>query len=96
MCQNRYRLGGDDPENENLNATQTSEPLHGKLDNWDAVKGTVTYNPGTDYQGPDGFTFKVKDIHGLESENEGTVSITVSPPISSNIAGGMLALPELS
>ena len=35
-------------------------------------------------------------MHGLESENEGTISIIVKSPVNSSIAGGMFALPELN
>ena len=68
----------------------------GISNNWHpSVAGEVTYHPHQNYEGPDSFTFKVKDMHGLESEKEGKISIIVKSPVNSSIAGGMFALPEL-
>ena len=89
-------LSGYDPdeeENENLTAIEHSKPQHGDLNHWKPVAGEVTYYPHQNYEGPDSFTFKVKDMHGLESEKEGTVSIMVKSPVSSGTADGMFALP---
>ena len=91
-------LSGYDPdeeENENLTAIEHSKPQHGDLNHWQPVAGEVTYTPHQNYEGPDSFTFKVKDMHGLESENEGKISIIVKSPVNSSIAGGLFALPEL-
>jgi DNA/RNA endonuclease G (NUC1)/predicted extracellular nuclease len=42
-----------------------------------ACSATVTYTPGSNYNGPDSFTFKVNN--GTVDSNTSTVSITVSP-----------------
>ena len=85
----------DQEENENLTAIEHSKPQHGDLNQWKPVDGEVTYHPHQNYEGPDSFTFKVKDMHGLESEKESTILIMVKSPVNSSIAGGMFALPEL-
>jgi VCBS repeat-containing protein len=42
-----------------------------------ACSATVTYTPGSNYNGPDSFTFKVND--GTVDSNTSTVAITVNP-----------------
>jgi hypothetical protein len=49
-------------------------PQHGTLTGTGA---TLTYTPAADYNGPDGFTFKVND--GSIDSNTATVAITVRP-----------------
>ncbi|MEO7135247.1 MAG: Ig-like domain-containing protein, partial [Vicinamibacterales bacterium] len=60
-----------------------SSPSHGTLT---GSGPNLTYNPGTNYNGPDSFTFSVSD--GAASSNVATVSITVAPindaPIASS------------
>ncbi|MFT5455988.1 MAG: VCBS repeat-containing protein, partial [Myxococcota bacterium] len=53
------------------------EPEHGSL-SW-AADGSYRYEPDDDYNGPDGFTYLVRDEEGAISEDVATVSITVVP-----------------
>jgi hypothetical protein len=59
-----------------------SGPLHGTLSAPNAT-GHLTYTPAAEYAGPDSFTYKATDNHGISS-NTATVGITVgaSPPPS--------------
>ena len=61
------------------------QPDHGSLGQIDQNTGNVTYTPAAGFSGNDSFTFKVIDSHQAES-NVGTVSITVSPPVSTTQA----------
>ncbi|MDI9640123.1 tandem-95 repeat protein [Geitlerinema splendidum] len=62
-----------DAENDNLTATQLSNPSNGSLTfNND---GTLTYTPNTDFSGTDSFTYQVSD--GMANSNIATVRITV-------------------
>jgi CshA-type fibril repeat protein len=55
--------------------TIKTQPNHGTV-SIDSTTGKVTYTPEADYNGPDSFTYTVKDEDGTES-NEATVNITV-------------------
>ena len=67
-------LTGNDPENDPLTFSISTEPANGYL------SGTfpdVTYLPNGDFNGPDSFTFVAND--GTSISNPGTISITVNP-----------------
>ncbi|WP_370277737.1 retention module-containing protein [Pontibacterium sp.] len=75
-----------DPEND-IDPTTVmiqSGPSNGSV-SVDPVTGEVTYTPDGDYNGPDSFTYTVKDATGLES-NVATVNITVEPVADKPVA----------
>ena len=61
------------------------QPNHGSLGQIDQNTGNVTFTPAAGFSGNDSFTFKVIDSHQAES-NVGTVSITVTPSVSTTPA----------
>jgi VCBS repeat-containing protein len=64
-----------DADGDSLNATVVRDVQHGTLSlNAD---GSFTYDPASDYSGPDSFTYVAGD--GLQSSTETLVSIQVSP-----------------
>jgi len=75
-------LTGEDDETpaNQLVAVNITDPAHGEI----AINGnTVTYTPDSNYNGPDSFTFRMRDT-GLNGGDElesapATVSITVDP-----------------
>ncbi|MDI3325437.1 retention module-containing protein [Pontibacterium granulatum] len=75
-----------DPENDIDPTTVViqSGPSNGSVA-VDPVTGEVTYTPDGDYNGPDSFTYTVKDATGLES-NVATVNITVEPVADKPVA----------
>ena len=66
-------LTGCDPDGDALTFTVVTGPGHGTLS---GTAPNVTYAPAADYNGPDGFTFKVSD--GRTCSPVATVSITVT------------------
>ena len=68
-------LTGTDPEGDWLTFTIVTPPAHGTLS---GSPPALTYEPNSDYNGPDSFTFTVTDEAGLTS-NVATVSLTVTP-----------------
>jgi hypothetical protein len=66
-------LKGSDPDGDSLSYTVVTEPSHGSLS---GIEPNLTYNPDTNYNGPDSFTFKVND--GKSDSAVATVSITVT------------------
>jgi hypothetical protein len=67
-------LSASDAEGDPLTYTIGTPPAHGTLTGPGA---SVTYRPGTNYAGPDSFTFRVTD--GTVNSLEATVAITVTP-----------------
>jgi len=67
-------LDASDPEHEPLSVTIVSPPGHGTLSGTGLAR---TYQPVTNYFGPDAFTFRVND--GRQDSEPATVSITVNP-----------------
>jgi hypothetical protein len=59
-----------------------SGPAHGALGTIDQATGHVSYTPASNYSGPDSFTYKASDNHGVDS-NTSTVTITVHGPVLS-------------
>jgi hypothetical protein len=62
-----------------------SNSSNGQISNFNNVTGGLKYTPNNHFVGQDSFTFKVIDIHGLESITPGTVNITVKsslPPVN--------------
>jgi len=66
-------LAGTDPEGSPLTYSIVTNPSNGTLT---GTAPNVTYNPGSNYYGPDSFTFKVND--GVQDSTPATVSITVT------------------
>ena len=67
-------LTATNPNGDTLAYSVVSGPAHGTLT---GTAPNVTYNPATNYNGPDGFTFKVND--GTIDSAAATVTITVNP-----------------
>ena len=84
-------LTATDPNNDPLIYSIVTQPTHGTLT---GTAPNLTYNPDTNYVGPDSFTFKAND--GTIDSNIATVSITVQDlgscttnlPISAVTASG--------
>src|ERR1041384_2499731 len=70
-------LTGKDDDNDPIQFAIVSNPTDASLDNFDSIKGTLTFVPETDYVGNESFAFKVIDDKGMES-NAATVSVKVS------------------
>ena len=66
-------LVGSDPNNDPINYTVVSQPLHGQLS---GTGKNLTYMPQAEYSGTDSFTFKVND--GKLDSNVVSVNITVN------------------
>ncbi len=77
-------LSATDLDNDPLNYTIASFPLHGELS---GTAPDLIYTPPHNYNGPDSFTYKAIDNGSAES-NIATVSITVNPvndaPVADN------------
>ena len=70
---------------ESLIVDTVTQPAHGTVSITD--NGTrVSYTPATDYQGPDSFTYTIKDPGGLTS-TAATVNITVAEFVPSTLSG---------
>ena len=84
-------LGNDtDPDpGDPLSAVLVAGPAHGNLTL--LPNGSFTYTPAADYAGPDSFTYRIRDSHGVEA-GPVTVSLTVSPaddaPVVVSVRGG--------
>jgi len=76
-------LTGSDVDGNALTYSIVAAPTHGTLT---GTAPNLTYTPALNYDGPDGFTFKVND--GTIDSNTATVSITVTPvndgPVANN------------
>jgi VCBS repeat-containing protein len=70
----RITLAGSDREGAPLTYSVVAGPSHGCLS---GTEPDLTYSPETNFNGPDGFTFKVND--GKADSAAATVSITVTP-----------------
>ncbi|MBE7501406.1 MAG: DUF11 domain-containing protein [Verrucomicrobiales bacterium] len=68
-------LGAHDPDEDPVLFGLVTPPLHGTLEDWDPLAGTVRYVPALDYEGPDQFTFDVDD--GVARSAPATVTIDV-------------------
>jgi len=82
-------LSGSDAEDCNLTFAIVSGPSNGSLSGISdqacgggGDQAEVTYTPGTDYTGPDQFTYSVTDTDGASAE--ATVDITVIDPTAVN------------
>ncbi len=84
-------LTGFDEDGDDLTFEVVDGPEHGTLA---GTAPDLTYSPAANYFGPDSFTFKVND-GTVDSDEDGTVTITVDPindlPV---IAGGLAATVE--
>ena len=80
----RVRLPGSDPDGDALTYLVSSQPTHGTLT---GTAPDLTYTPAEGYEGPDAFTYRVRDR--TLSSSTGTVAITVSPrPNTAPVARG--------
>ncbi|MCZ7635134.1 MAG: proprotein convertase P-domain-containing protein [Verrucomicrobia bacterium] len=70
-------LGGHDPDEDPVLFGLATPPLHGTLEDWDPLAGTVRYVPAPGYEGPDQFTFELED--GLARSAPATVILEVRP-----------------
>jgi len=78
-------LTGKDDVNDPIQFAIVSNPTDASLDNFDSIKGTLTFVPETDYVGNESFAFKVIDDKGMES-NAATVSVDVKENNQTNLA----------
>ena len=62
-----------DPENDDLEAILEEEPEYGNLQL--TKQGTFTYEPNPNFNGTDGFTYRVSDGHSLSNLAEVTLAI---------------------
>jgi hypothetical protein len=67
-------LTATDADEDPLEYSVVTGPAHGNLS---GTSPLLTYTPGTDYSGPDSFTFEAYD--GMLYSNTATVSITTNP-----------------
>lgn len=80
-------LEASDPEHQPLSVTIVIPPGHGTLS---GTGLTRTYQPATNYFGPDAFTFRVND--GRQDSQPATISITVNP-VADTANGVLVAQP---
>jgi len=67
-------LSASDPDNDVLSYSILKLPSHGTLR---GIPPNLTYTPATNYFGPDGFDFRVRD--GLTNSSVARIAITVTP-----------------
>jgi Ca2+-binding RTX toxin-like protein len=87
--------GTDIDQADTINSfTIISISTNGQLSDFNSNAGTLTYTPNNNFVGQDSFTFKVTDSNGLESINNGSVTINVKslpnneqppPPLPSSV-----------
>lgn len=83
-------LVASDPENQTLTYTILQAPQHGTLT---GTAPNVTYNPTSNFNGTDSFTFKAND--GRLDSNVATVSLTINPVNDAPVAqGASIAISE--
>jgi len=70
-------LVGSSPDGNPLTYQLISAPTHGAFTGLNTNTGVLTYQPTTNYNGPDAFTFRVSD--GFTNSLVATVGITVTP-----------------
>ncbi|HEX5220995.1 MAG TPA: Ig-like domain-containing protein [Verrucomicrobiae bacterium] len=70
-------LTGSDLDGNPLTYILVSGPANGLLSGFNTNTGTLTYTPGTNFNGGDSFTFRVND--GTTNSASATVSITITP-----------------
>jgi len=70
-------LVGTSPDGNPLTYQLLAAPTHGAFTGLNTNTGVLTYQPATNYNGPDAFTFRVSD--GFTNSLVATVSITVTP-----------------
>jgi hypothetical protein len=75
-------LTGVDPDNDAITYMIVTPPAHGTLG---GSAPNLTYTPAPDYNGPDGFTFKVRDTSSVDS-NTAIVSLSITPVNDAPIA----------
>lgn len=80
-------LTGSDAEGDALSYTVLTSPAHGILS---GTAPNLTYTPAANYNGPDGFTFKVND--GMADSAPAVISITVTAVNDAPIAAQPLPL----
>ena len=84
-----FTLNGVDIDNDDLTYVIQDQPSNGTLSELDASNGKYSYNPNTDFEGTDSFTYTVNDED--EFSNKATVTITVgsgssnSQPVTNDI-----------
>ena len=74
-----------DVDGETPSLVATSDPANGAA-SLDAVAGTVTYTPRSDYNGADSFTYTISDTAGATAT--GTVSVVVTAVNDAPVAVG--------
>jgi len=64
-----------------------SSPVNAKTFVFNKTDGSFTYVPNAEYFGPDSFTYRLRDVTGLVSNETATVSITVTEVNDTPVAG---------
>jgi hypothetical protein len=82
-------LAAADVDGDSLTYTVLTAPEHGTLT---GTASNLTYTPAANYNGPDGFTFRVND--GQVNSNVATVSITVRPVNDAPVCTASRAVPD--
>lgn len=80
----QIQLQGTDPDVGDTISSYiiANPPSSGSISRFDSAVGTLTYTPNTGFVGDYSFTFKVVDSNNAQSNNTGTVSITVKDVIT--------------
>jgi subtilisin-like proprotein convertase family protein len=73
-----FVLRAGDPDGDPLTFRTNSLPAHGVLSGFDTNSGAIAYTAAGDYDGPDSFTFSVRD--GATNSPAATVSLAVVRP----------------
>lgn len=79
---NGLTLNASDPNGDALTFQLLTPPQQGRLVNWDAATGHVTYEPVFGFRGTDRFTFRVTD--GQLFSAVATCNLTVTAPPDTN------------
>ncbi len=80
-------LIADDPENDSLVYALVSAPAHGKIVDFDSLRGTLVYHPYQDYNGSDLLTFETSDR--LHLSNIARVFFTILPVNDAPVVTGI-------
>ena len=97
-----FALSGTDPEGSALSCILLDPPSHGRLESPDAgtlhpgqgvpITNGLVYTPGTNYNGTDGFSFKVND--GQLDSAPATVTIAITPVNDPPVAEAQFAVTD--
>ncbi len=75
-------LFATDSNGDYLTLWTKTPPLHGSTTDWDAIHGTLTYEPTPGYHGVDRFTYQASD--GMTNSQVATFVLSVTAPPDTN------------